>query len=170
MKLWLMVLKSIPNYTMKKKPESKKGLIAERKPAPGNNVPIVILDYAVIDDLLKIACTGEEIASILDIDYDTLNSHCIKDKGIPISDYIKKGINKSCRRSLRRVQLRVALGGKDKDTGQIFQPSVPMLIWLGKQHLDQKDKNETDVTSGGKEIKTIPQIIIIESNEKKIVK
>lgn len=43
---------------------------------------------------------------------------------------------------LSEKQIHVALEEK----------SVPMLIWLGKQHLGQKDKQEVDNTSKGEQI------------------
>jgi hypothetical protein len=110
----------------------------------------IAIDWDRIDDLLSIACTGEEIASVLKIDADTLCNHCKREKGCLFSDYIKNGINEGFKVSLRRTQRMVALGFKDNN-GIVHPPSTAMLIWLGKQWLGQSDKQELSGT-GGKQL------------------
>ncbi len=51
-----------------------------------------------------------------------------------------KGFN-SLKKRLRMAQIKLALGG-----------NATMQIWLGKQYLDQHDKVDTDITSGGKSL------------------
>lgn len=93
------------------------------------------IDYETLDDLCKIMCTGEEIASILNIDYDTLNKRLKEEKHGGFSDYYKKMSAKG-KKSLRRVQYEQALDG-----------NTTMMVWLGKQYLDQKDKQEVDLNA-----------------------
>jgi hypothetical protein len=93
------------------------------------------IDYDLVDNLCKIQCTGEEIASVLDIDYDTLNAAIKRDKGIGFSDYfeLKRGSGKA---SLRRRQWQAA----------IEEGNITMMIFLGKQYLGQSDKQEHEVS------------------------
>ena len=90
-----------------------------------------------IDNLCKIQCTGEEIASLMCVDYDTLNAILKREKGVGFSDYfrIKSDGGKA---SLRRRQWLTADGG-----------NVAMQIWLGKQWLGQTDKMEQSGPNGG---------------------
>ena len=90
----------------------------------------VTIDYNTLKNLCKLQCTGEECAAVLEIDYDTLNSHLKKDKHGGFSDYFKKH-SAGGRASLRRRQFKAADDG-----------NVTMLIWLGKQYLAQTDRME----------------------------
>jgi len=88
------------------------------------------IDFELIDILCEIQCTGEEIAHALGVDYDTLNRNIKERYRVGFSEYFKqkKGSGKS---SLRRKQWEVAMAG-----------NPVMLIWLGKNILDQTDKQE----------------------------
>lgn len=92
--------------------------------------PTKIIDYDVLDRLCAIQCTGEEIASVLGIDYDTLNKGLKREQGIGFTDYFikKSGSGKA---SLRRRQFELAANG-----------NPTMLVWLGKQYLGQSDKTD----------------------------
>ena len=96
--------------------------------------PKVVINYKTLKGLCQILCTGEECAAILDIDYDTLNNTLKADGHGGFSDYLKKH-GSDGKASLRRRQFKTAL-----EDG-----NVTMQIWLGKQHLDQTDKRETNV-------------------------
>ena len=89
------------------------------------------IDYAKLSKMCAIHCTGEECSSILDMDYDTLNRNLIADGHGGFADYFKKH-SATGKMSLRRKQF----------TKAVDEGSVPMLIWLGKQYLGQKDKEE----------------------------
>ena len=111
---------------VKAKPTKKKP--AKKKAAPkANGRPRTVLDYKKLDGLCAIWCTGEEIASIFDIDYDTLNRTLKRDKKMGFADYYKK---KSAfgNMSLRRMQFKKAQDG-----------NAPMMMFLGKVHLGQKE-------------------------------
>lgn len=90
------------------------------------------VDWNLIDDLCSIHCTGEEIAAILKVDYDTLNARCKEQHGEGFSDYYKKACVDG-KRSLRRKQFEQAMSG-----------NVPMLIWLGKNILGQADTPQVE--------------------------
>tara|TARA_R110002096_G_C14093614_1_gene678011 strand:- start:137 stop:508 length:372 start_codon:yes stop_codon:yes gene_type:complete len=94
--------------------------------------PLTEIDYKTLDKLCAIHCTGEEIAGILNIDYDTLNRRLEEDGNAGFTDYYKKK-SATGKMSLRRKQIEVALEG-----------NPTMLIWMGKQHLDQKDAQKLE--------------------------
>jgi len=89
------------------------------------------LEYATLDGLCAIQCTGEEIAAIFNIDYDTLNRALKRDGHTGFADYYKKK-SANGKMSLRRKQFEVAKSG-----------NPTMLVWLGKQWLEQSDKKES---------------------------
>ena len=93
--------------------------------------PLKEIDWGLVDNLCMIQCTGEEICSVLNIDYDTLNNHCNREFKVNFSDYYlrKKGRGKV---SLRRAQWLTATEDRN--------PSL--LIWLGKNVLDQTDRQD----------------------------
>lgn len=86
------------------------------------------IDYETVEKLASIMCTQEEIASYLDISVRTLQ----RDK--EFCRIYKRGLDKG-RMSVRRHQYKLLEAG-----------NATMGIWLGKQYLDQKDKQEQ---SGG---------------------
>ena len=99
-------------------------------PLGRDKIPV---DWEEVDNLLKIQCTGEEIASFLDISYDTIERRCKTDKKMPFAEYslLKRQGGKP---SLRRAQWKAAT--------EDHNPT--MLIWLGKNLLDQKDKSSVE--------------------------
>ena len=84
--------------------------------------PIKKVDTQAVQKLAQMHCTYEEIAEICNVSTKTLQRSYVQ--------LIKKG-REMGRISLRRAQFEKALGG-----------NVAMQIWLGKQHLDQRDKIE----------------------------
>ena len=92
--------------------------------------PLAPINWKQVDNMCAIRCTGEEQASILDIDYDTLDSACKREKNCSFSEYFaQKSANGSM--SLRRKQYTQAMEG-----------NTTMLVWLGKNWLGQTDKQE----------------------------
>lgn len=91
------------------------------------------IDYNLVENLCKLQCTGEEIASALNIDYKTLNLRINDKYKMGFSQYYKKA-SAGGKMSLRRKQMEVAMSG-----------NVSMLIWLGKQYLGQSDHQEINV-------------------------
>ena len=90
------------------------------------------IDYEILDELCSLQCTGEEAASVLKIDYDTLNAALKRDGHIGFSEYLGKKRGKG-KESLRRCQWKAAMAG-----------NTTMLIFLGKQYLGQSDKQNID--------------------------
>ena len=94
------------------------------------------IDYKTLDSLCSILCTGEEIAAILAVDYEALNRALKRDKHGGFKEYYKKK-SSTGKASLRRTQFKLAIDG-----------NPTMLVWLGKQHLDQSDKSESNIQLG----------------------
>ena len=101
--------------------------------------PRAAIDYQKLDSMCAILCTGEEIAAILDIDYDTLGRALKRDGHIGFAEYFKKKSSNG-KMSLRRKQYQAAIEG-----------NTTMLVWLGKQHLGQTDKSENRNEHTGKD-------------------
>jgi len=99
-----------------------------KKPA---HRPLLAIDWEKVDQMCAIQCTGEEIAGVLGVDYDTIASACKREHSCSFSEYIgqKKSPGKM---SLRRKQYSAAMDG-----------NATMLVWLGKNWLGQTDKIET---------------------------
>ena len=84
--------------------------------------PIKKVDEEAIKKLAQMHCTYDEIAEFCEVSTKTLQRNYVH--------LIKKG-RELGKISLRRAQFEKAISG-----------NVVMQIWLGKQHLDQKDKIE----------------------------
>lgn len=87
------------------------------------------IDYDQVYELASIMCTQTEIASVLGCSVRTLQ------RDEKFKEVFESGIE-SGKTSLRRAQYKTAMNG-----------NVTMLIWLGKQYLDQKEpeKDDTEV-------------------------
>lgn len=90
-------------------------------------------DYVKLIAMIGIQCTRDEVCSVLGISDKTLTA-ALKRRGEPggFSALYKKHLGEG-RASLRRMQWKAAQSG-----------NAAMLIWLGKQHLDQHDKQDID--------------------------
>jgi len=84
--------------------------------------PRAVIDQEAIKKLAQLHCTFDEIATFCNVSTKTLQRRFVHT--------IKRG-REMGKISLRRAQFEKALGG-----------NVVMQIWLGKQHLDQRDKAE----------------------------
>lgn len=86
------------------------------------------IDWDAVEKLCALQATHDEIAQFLGVSEDTLARACKREHRMHFADYFaqKRGIG---RVSLRRAQWQLAQKG-----------NATMLIWLGKQHLAQRDK------------------------------
>lgn len=84
--------------------------------------PLLEIDPVLVEDLASIMCTNKEIAAIVGCCVDTLTDR--------FSEILDKGRQRG-KTTLRREQWKAAVGG-----------NIVMLIWLGKQYLDQMDKTQ----------------------------
>ena len=87
--------------------------------------PQLEIDEETVEKLAAIHCSMEEIASVCKCSVDTLERR--------FAEVIKSGRDQG-KTSLKRKQYETAMKG-----------SVPMLIWLGKQYLQQKDKSPEEI-------------------------
>ena len=105
-------------------------MTSDNPPAKRGHRPLIKIDWNAVDTMCAIHCTGEEQASILGIDYDTLNTACKREQECSFSDYFKQK-SSSGKMSLRRKQYTTAMDG-----------NTTMLVWLGKNWLGQKDNHD----------------------------
>jgi hypothetical protein len=101
-----------------------------------NGRPVKEINLEELDKLCAMQCTEAEIAGWFDISVDTVERRVKEMAGVSFAEYFKQKRGKG-KISLRRKQMQVALGG-----------NPTMLIWLGKQYMDQKDKQEIEHTGG----------------------
>lgn len=107
--------------------------------------PKTIIDWTKVDKYLQAQCDGVGIAGLMGVDVETFYRRCKEDNKIGFSEYsaIKKGEGKEL---LRAKQFGVAMDG-DKT----------MLVWLGKQYLEQSDQSEIKHNVN---IPSLPSIIV----------
>lgn len=97
--------------------------------------PRKTFDWEQFDKLCALQCTGEEIASFFQIDYDTLNAICKREADMGFSEcFAQKSVDGKI--SLRRRQFQAAMEGNGT-----------MMVWLGKNWLSQQDSLQVDNTS-----------------------
>lgn len=101
------------------------------------------IDWDEVDKLLIRGCSGVECSAYLGINHHTLYNRCEKEHGIPWHEYrkAKKAKGDSL---LRAKQYEIAMAG---DRG--------MLIWLGKNRLDQSDKFDQNVNGSVENVKKV---------------
>lgn len=97
------------------------------------NANSLTIDWKLVDKLLEAGNDGVRIAANLGIHQNTLYDRCVKDCGCGWTDYMaqKRSRGDSL---LAAKQYEVAMKG-----------NVSMLIWLGKNRLSQKDKQDIEV-------------------------
>ena len=112
--------------------------------------PKANIDWKRVDHLLTCQCDGVGIAGILGIHPNVLYEACKEVNKLSFSEYSaqKKSEGKEL---LRAKQFETAMNG-----------NVTMQIWLGKQHLDQKDRK--DMTSNDQ---TLGMSITVETPDEK---
>ncbi len=92
--------------------------------------PRIEVNWTEFDKLCAMQCSLVEIAGWFDCSEDTIERRVKETHGITFAEYFaqKRGKGKI---ALRRKQYEVAISG-----------NVSMLIWLGKNYLNQADKQE----------------------------
>lgn len=94
------------------------------------------VDYKTLEGLCRIHCTGKECAAVLGVKYETLDAALKRDGEGGFRDYYKKNATYG-KASLRRWQWKKAQEG-----------NPALLIFLGKQHLDQTDRVDNKSSDG----------------------
>src|SRR4051812_38212893 len=105
--------------------------------------PKLQIDWDNVDKLCGLQCNEVEVAQFLGVSVDTLARACKREHNVSFAEYFaqKRGVGKI---ALRRAQWQTAQKG-----------NPALLIWLGKQHLDQKDKSQHEHSGpDGKPIQT----------------
>jgi len=95
------------------------------------------INWDLAEKAAALMCTGEEIAALQGVSYDTLERRVKElEEFDNFADWFKRH-SAGAKKALRRAQFKNAL---EKN-------NATMQIWLGKQYLDQTDKNEAIVTN-----------------------
>lgn len=95
------------------------------KRGPGGDQRSIKIDDKIVFGMAKIGCNQSEIARVLGVDPSLISRR--------YKELVQEGYA-NLDASLRRVQIRLALGG-----------NPTMCIWMGKQLLGQVDKTESKV-------------------------
>jgi hypothetical protein len=107
------------------------------------------IDFEKAEKMAQILCTQSEISAVLGVPLSDLEHN-------PEFQRIHKRGLESGRASLRRSQYLAATGG-----------NPTMLIWLGKQYLGQRDKNDIEMSGkDGAPIKTETKIDLTKEVQK----
>lgn len=93
------------------------------------------IDFEKLKELCGIMCTMREVASIFNCSEDTIERRIKEKYDMGWKEYygMHKGDGQA---SLRRKQMEVAMSG-----------NPTLLVWLGKQYLEQSDKSESKTTN-----------------------
>ena len=94
--------------------------------------PAIQIDEEQFKGLCSIQCTLEEIANWFKCSEDTIERWCKRQLGCSFADAYKKH-SVGGKISLRRYQMKMA------------EHNATMAIWLGKQYLNQTDKQEVSM-------------------------
>lgn len=111
---------------MGKKPGPKKG---------EGGAPEKMIDWKIFESLCSLQCTQAEILSVLNVDNQTLTKHVKKHYGKTYSQVYEEK-RQGGLASIRRAQYKKAMAG-----------DTTMLIWIGKNWLDQKDNRDVNVNT-----------------------
>lgn len=93
--------------------------------------PQVPVDWERVDELLEAGCIGTEVAAVFGMHYETFYDRVYQNYKIGFTEYAsaKRAKGES---AIREAQFNKALGKTKKGDNA-------MLIWLGKQRLNQRE-------------------------------
>lgn len=111
----------IHNRDVMKEPKKKKSNAGRKK---------VVINWSKVDRSLIAGANGVQVAAMLGVHPDTLYNKCKETKKMDFSAYMQQKRQQG-NQKLYEMQYKLAESG---DRG--------MLIWLGKNRLDQSDKKE----------------------------
>jgi hypothetical protein len=121
---------------------------------PEGGRPRVEIDIDKLRNMVRIQCTAGECAGVFECSVDTLDRR-LKEEGYGgFADFYKRYSDEG-KSSLRRAQWKAAQNG-----------NATMLVWLGKQMLGQRDKQDFDHTSsdGSMTPQTVERVIVKAEN------
>jgi len=90
-------------------------------------------DFQKLVSMIRIQCTQDEICGVLGMTAETLNTR-LQERGEDSFSTLHKKHSGEGKASLRRMQWKAAEAG-----------NATMLVWLGKNMLDQRDKTDSNV-------------------------
>lgn len=99
------------------------------------------IDWEVVRGMLFVLATQQEICSYIGVSVDTLHRRCRKELGVSFTD-LSEQKRQETKIQLRKAQLAVALDPKHRSHGM-------MLVWLGKQYLGQREKQQLTGKNNG---------------------
>ena len=102
---------------------------------PRTGRPKLLINRDLFEDLCRIQCTMPEITGVLRVSEETLRRWVKRTYGNFTFETIRAQKAEGGKASLRRAQINLALDSENPT----------MLIWLGKQYLGQRDKQELDL-------------------------
>lgn len=101
--------------------------------------PKITVDFAKVDAMSAKHCTAKEIADYFEIfekiSYDTIERRIKEEFDCTFAEYVNKRHSAVAKPTLRKAQMKAAEEG-----------NATMLIWLGKQYLDQRDHRDINQT------------------------
>lgn len=106
--------------------------------------PKANIDWEKVGQLVAAGCDGVQVAAYFGIHPNTLYLACEEEYKISFSDFLQEKRSKGDAMILAS-QFEAAIRDKDRT----------MLIWLGKQRLGQREKQEIDHTTGGDKLNEI---------------
>ena len=119
---------------------------------PNMGRPRIDIDWSEFDKLCAIQCTLMEIASWFDCSEDTIELRVKDTYGVTFTERFKQKAGKG-KISLRRIQWKMA------------EKNPTMALWLGKQYLNQKDRQET-IFGAADSIRKVSMSYSLDSEEK----
>lgn len=114
----------------KAKTTAKKTPVTEKKKT---GRPKKVINQKQFEEMCKWQCTRSEIASFFDCDEKTITTWCKATYGCDFSSILKRKAENG-KTALRHIQFRMAEAGSER-----------MAIWLGKQWLNQTDKQDIQI-------------------------
>jgi hypothetical protein len=103
----------------------------------------VNIDWERIEKMAMAGANGQQIAAAIGVHYDTLVNRYKETHSSDFSQYLQAKREKGNELLLRK-QYEIAMTG-----------DRTMLVWLGKQRLGQREKQDTDITTGGEKLNEI---------------
>lgn len=96
--------------------------------------PEATIDWDKVDDLLTAGCLGTEVAAFLGMHPETFYDRVVKKHGIGFTEYMQQKRSKG-EALIRAQQFAKSIGLTKKGDNM-------MLIWLGKNRLNQNDNDQ----------------------------
>lgn len=134
------------------------------------------IDFQQLENLVKIGATQSEAAQFFGVSPDTIERRLREEFDLTFAEFFQIH-SAEFKMSLRRLQMQSAMGEKKRtlvtdqsgqpvldDQGRptyieeyLVKPSVSMQIFLGKNFLDQSDRN--DITTRGEKIEGLHSLL-----------